>query len=327
MKVLEQNYDVIIVGAGPAGLSAGISVARQNMSCLIISKDLGGQMNFISKLENFPGSIISSGPILAKTLENQYLGFKGEITFDVVEKIDEIEKGLKVKTARTKYKAKAVIVAAGRIPNSLGLENESLFLNRGLHYCAKCDAPYYQRRTVASVGVGIYIIESGILLSRMVSKAYLIFQGSRLAGDKDMIKELEKRENVELIPNSKVKSIGGEGILQEITVINSSGNEKTLRIDGLFIELGSKINLDFVKHLIKLNPKKEIEINKKGETSHPSIFAVGDVTNNPYKHVSTACGDGISIGISAFNYIERMNGRFGIKHDWKKQIGDTVFHT
>ncbi len=322
-----QNYDVIIVGAGPAGLSAGISVARQKISCLIISKDLGGQMNFISKLENFPGSIVSSGPILAKTLENQYLTFNGEITFDdVVEKIDEIEEGLRVKTVRAEYAAKAVIVAAGRIPNNLGLENESMFLNRGLHYCTKCDAPYYQRRTTASVGVGVYLLESGILLSRMTSKTYLIFQGSRLAGDKDMIAELEKRENVELIPNSKIKSLGGQGVLQQITVVDSSGNEKTLDIDGLFIELGSKINLDFVKHLVKLNSKKEIEINRKGETSHPSIFAAGDVTDNPYKHVSTACGDGITVGISAFNYVEKLKGRIGIKNDWKKQIGDTVFH-
>lgn len=322
---MDQNYDIIIVGAGPAGLSAGISVARQKTSCLIISKDLGGQMNFISKLENFPGSIISSGPILAKTLENQYLSFNGEITFDVVEKIDEIKEGLGVKTARTEYVAKAVIIAAGRIPNNLGLENESSFLNRGLHYCTKCDAPYYQKRTVAAVGIGQYIIESGIVLSRMVSKVHLIFQGSRLAGDKNMIAELEKKENVELIPNSKIKSLKGNGFLQQIIVIDSSGNEKTLHIDGLFLELGSKINLDFVKHLVKLNPKKEIEINKKGKTSHPSIFAVGDVTDNPYKHVSTACGDGISVGISAFNYIEKMKGKFGIKNDWKKQIGGTTF--
>lgn len=324
---MAQNYDVIIIGAGPAGLSAGISVARQKISCLIISKDLGGQMNFISKLENFPGSIVSSGPILAKTLENQYLTFNGEITFDdVVEKIDEVEEGLRVKTARSEYAAKAVIVAAGRIPNNLGLENESMFLNRGIHYCTKCDAPYYQRRTTASVGVGVYLLESGILLSRMVSKAYLIFQGSRLAGDKDMIAELEKRENVELIPNSKIRSLEGQGVIRQITVVDSTGNEKTLDIDGLFIELGSKINLDFVKHLVKLNSKKEIEINRKGETSHPSIFAAGDVTNNPYKHVSTACGDGITVGISAFNYVEKLKGRIGIKNDWKKQIGDRVFH-
>lgn len=323
---MTRNYDIIIVGAGPAGLSAGISVARQNISCLIISKDLGGQMNFISKLENFPGSILSNGPILAKTLENQYLSFKGEIIVDVVEKIDEIQDGLRLKTSRGDYQARAVIIAAGRIPNNLGLENEPLFINRGVHYCSKCDAPYYQRRTVAVVGVGSYLLESGFLLSRMVSKVYLIFQGSSLAGNKDMVSELEKKENVELIPNSKIKSLEGNGFLQKITIVNSSEIERSIQIDGLFVEKGSKINLDFVKHLVKLNSKKEIETNKKGETSHPSIFAVGDVTDNPYKHVATACGDGISVGITAFNYIAKIDGKFGIKNDWKKKIGDTEYH-
>ncbi len=320
------DYDVIIVGAGPAGLSAGIYIARQEVSCLIISKDLGGQMNLISKLENFPGTIMSSGPILAKTLENQYLSFKGEIIFDTVEKIDDIVEGVRVKTTRSEYAAKAVVVAAGRVTNNLGLENEVKFANRGLHYCTKCDAPYYQGRTTASVGIGAYLLESGILLSRMVSKEYLIFHGSRLAGDKDMIDELQKRKNVELLPNSKVKSIAGQGVLQQITVSDSSGNEKILQLDGLFVEMGSKINLDFVKHLVKLNSKGEIEISRGGETSHPSIFAVGDVTNIPYKHVATACGDGVVAGLSAFNYVEKIRGKAGIRNDWKKEIGGTVFH-
>jgi len=323
---LQKEFEIIIVGAGPAGLAAGIYVARQNVSCLIISKDLGGQMNLIPKLENYPGTIMSSGQILAKTLETQYLAFKGEITYDTVEKIDEFEDGLKVKTNRSEYTCKAIVLAPGKVPNMLGLENESKYYNKGIHYCTKCDAPFYQGKTTASIGVGAYLLESGILLSRMASKIYLIFKGSKLGGDKELISTIEKNKNIELISQSSVKSISGDSALQQITIIDSSGTEKILDVDGLFIEMGSKINLDFVKHLVKINTKGEIEIESGGMTSHPAIFAAGDATTIPYKQIIVACGDGSNAGLSAFNYIEKLKGKPGIRADWKKQIGGQVFH-
>lgn len=317
---------MIVVGAGPAGLSAGIFIARQRASCLVISKDLGGQLNLIPKLENYPGMMMSSGPLLAKTLENQYLVLGGELTYDTVEKIDETETGLKVKTSRSEYLSKAVVLAPGKVPNNLGLENESQFANKGVHYCTKCDAPFYQGRTTATVGVGGYLLESGILLSRMATKVYVIYKGGGLGGDKDMIEAIKKKENVELVPNTSIKSITGSNSLQQITLLDNSGAEKTINVDGLFIEMGSKINLDFVRHLVQINTKGEIEISDGGKTSHPAIFAAGDATNIPYKQIVAACGDGAAAGLSAFNYIEKLKGRPGIRADWKKTIGDTVFH-
>ena len=321
-----QEYEIIIVGGGPAGLSAGIFIARQKASCLLISKDLGGQLNLIPKLENYPGTIMSSGPLLAKTLESQYLTFNGEMTYDTVERIDETESGLKIKTNRSEYIAKAIVLAPGKVPNNLGVENESVFANKGVHYCTKCDAPFYQNRVTAVVGVGGYLVESGILLSRMASKIYLIYKGGALGGDKDMIASLEKKENVELIPQSSIKSLSGNNSLQSITILDNSGKEKTINIDGLFIEMGSKINLDFVRHLVKINSKGEIEISDGGKTSHPAIFAAGDATSIPYKQIIAACGDGAAAGLSAFNYIEKLKGKPGIRADWKKTIGESVFH-
>ena len=321
-----QEFEIVIVGAGPAGLSAGMYVARQNVSCLIISKDLGGQMNLIPKLENYPGTIMSSGQILAKTLETQYLSFKGEIVYDTVEKIDESEGGFKIKTTRSEYKAKAIVLAPGKVPNMLGVENESEYFNKGIHYCTKCDAPFYQGRITASIGVGSYLVESGLLLSRMASKMYLILKGSKLAGDKDLVATLENNKNIEIITQSSVKSISGNSILQQITIVDSSGAEKVLDVDALFIELGSKINLDYVKHLVKINTKGEIEIESGGMTSHPAIFAAGDATTIPYKQIIVACGDGSNAGLSAFNYVEKLKGKPGIRADWKKQIGGQVFH-
>jgi len=321
-----QEFEIVIVGAGPAGLSAGMYVARQNVSCLVISKDLGGQMNLIPKLENYPGTIMSSGPILAKTLETQYLSFKGEIVYDTVEKIDESEDGFKIKTTRSEYKAKAIVLAPGKVPNMLGVENESEYFNKGIHYCTKCDAPFYQGRTTASIGVGSYLVESGLLLSRMASKMYLILNGSKLAGDKDLVATLENNKNIEIITQSSVKSISGNSILQQITIVDSSGAEKVLDVDALFIEMGSKINLDYVKHLVKINTKGEIEIESGGMTSNPAIFAAGDATTIPYKQIIVACGDGSNAGLLAFNYLEKLKGKPGIRADWKKQIGGQVFH-
>ena len=321
-----QNYEVIIVGAGPAGLSAGIFVARQKASSLVISKDLGGQLNMIPKLENYPGTLMSSGPLLAKTLESQYLAFGGAMTYDTVELIDEDDAGLRVRTGRSEYSAKALVLAPGKVPNNLGVQNESSFANKGVHYCTKCDAPFYQGRVTAAVGVGGYLLESGILLSRMASKVYLVYKGGGLGGDKDMIASIEKKENVQLIPQSSIKSLSGAGTLQSITISDNSGKEQTIQVDGLFVEMGSKINLDFVKQLVKINTKGEIEVTDGGKTSHPAIFAAGDATSIPYKQIISACGDGAAAGLSAFNYVEKLKGRPGIRADWKKTIGDSVFH-
>ncbi len=323
-----EQYEVVVVGAGPAGLSAGIFVARQRAKCMLISKDLGGQLNLIPKLENYPGTIMSSGPLLAKTLENQYLTFGGEMTFDTVQKVEEMEGStdLRIKTVRSEYITKALVLAPGKVPNNLGVENEVQFQNKGVHYCTKCDAPFYQGRTTATVGVGGYLLESGILLSRMASKVYLIYRGGQLGGDKDIIESLKRKNNVELVPNSSVSLVKGGNALQQIQIKDNSGSEKTIDVDGLFIEMGSKINLDFVKHLIKINTKGEIEVTEGGKTTHPAIFAAGDATNIPYKQIVAACGDGAAAGLSAFNYIEKLKGKPGIRSDWKKTIGDTVYH-
>ncbi len=323
-----EEYEVIIVGAGPAGLAAGVFVARQRARCLIVSKDLGGQLNLIPKLENYPGTLMSSGPLLARTLENQYLTFNGEMTYDTVEKIEEVQgsSSLRVRTLRSEYITKAVVLAPGKVPNNLGVENETAYQNKGVHYCTKCDAPFYQGRTTATVGVGGYLLESGVLLARMASKVYLIYRGGQLGGDKDLIESIKKKDNVELVPNSSVVSVSGNSTLKQITIKDNKGDQKTIPVDGLFVEMGSKINLNFVKQLVNINSKGEIEISEGGKTSHPAMFAAGDATNIPYKQIVAACGDGAAAGLSAFNYVEKLKGKPGIRSDWKKTMGDTIFH-
>jgi len=231
-----------------------------------------------------------------------------------------------VKTPRREVRSKALVLALGKIPRELGFGNEKLLINKGLHYCTKCDAPYYQGRVTATVGVGSYLVESALLLSKMANKVYVIYRTAKMAGDKDMIAALERMPNIEHVPNSEIMELRGNGRLQTVMVKDTQGNMRELTVDGLFVEMGSKINVEFVKHLVRTNPKGEIEVNDLCETSHAGIFAAGDATNMPYKQAVIAAGEGAKAGISAYNYLQRLAGKPGIRADWKKQIGPQVYH-
>ncbi len=323
------QYEIIIIGGGIAGLSAAMFASRQGVNTLVISQDLGGQLNLIPKLENYPGIMLTSGELLARTLEQQVLIYGGQIIYDKVESINELEDSLfQVKTSSSDkvYECKALILAIGKVPRELGVENEKRFMNRGVSYCTKCDAPFYQGRVVATTGVGNYLVESALLLSRFAKEVYVIYRTSKMAGDKDMISALEKRDNVKYMPNSEIVGLEGDSNLKAIKVRDSQGNTSIVEAEGLFIEMGSKIYTDFVKHLVKINQRGEIEVNEFCETSHKGIFAAGDATTMPYKQVIVAAGEGAKAGISAYNYLQKLAGKPGIKADWKKSIGPQVYH-
>jgi Thioredoxin reductase len=224
------------------------------------------------------------------------------------------------------YECKALILAIGKVPRELGVENEKRFMNRGLSYCTKCDAPFYQGRVVATTGVGNYLVESALLLSRFAKEVYVIYRTSKMAGDKDMISALEKMDNVKYIPNSEIVGLEGNLNLKAIKVRDNQGNTSIVEVEGLFVEMGSKIYTDFVKHLVKINQRGEIEVNEFCETSHKGIFAAGDATTMPYKQVIVAAGEGAKAGISAYNYLQKLAGKPGIKADWKKSIGPQAYH-
>jgi len=322
------QYEIIVIGGGIAGLSAAMFASRQGVNTLVISQDLGGQLNLIPKLENYPGIILTSGELLARTLEQQVLTYGGRIIYDKVESVNELEDSLfQVKTSGDKvYECKALILAIGKVPRELGVENEKRFMNRGLSYCTKCDAPFYQGRVVATTGVGNYLVESALLLSRFAKEVYVIYRTSKMAGDKDMISALEKMDNVKYIPNSEIVGLEGNLNLKAIKVRDNQGNTSIIDVEGLFVEMGSKIYTDFVKHLVKINQRGEIEVNEFCETSHKGIFAAGDATTMPYKQVIVAAGEGAKAGISAYNYLQKLAGKPGIKADWKKSIGPQVYH-
>lgn len=321
------HHDIIVIGGGVAGLSAALFVARQGSNVLVLSQDLGGQLNLIPKLENYPGIVLTSGELLARTLEQQVLTFGGKVRYERVERVDATtDDGFKVTSNEREYTCKALILALGKVPRELGVEGERRFLGKGLTYATKSEAPFYQGRIVATTGVGNYLVESALLLSRFARKIYVIYRTSKMAGDKEMIEALESKDNIEYVPNSEVIAIDGGERLNSITIRDSSGSTRRLEVDGLFVEMGYKVYLDFVKHLVRLNQRGEVEVNEYCETSYKGIFAAGDATSVPYKQVIVAAGEGAKAGISAYNYLQRLAGKPGIKADWRKSIGAQVYN-
>lgn len=319
------HHDIIVVGGGVAGLSSALFIARQGSDVLVLSQDLGGQLNLIPRLENYPGIILTSGELLARTLEQQVLTFGGKIRYERVERVDAVDDGFRIVSNEREYTCKALILALGKVPRELGVEGERRFLGRGLTYATKSEAPFYQGRVVATTGVGNYLVESALLLSRFARKVYVIYRTSKMAGDKEMIEALERKDNIEYVPNSEVIALDGGERLSSITVKDASGT-KRLEIDGLFVEMGYKVYIDFVKHLVRVNQRGEIEINEYCETSYKGIFAAGDATSVPYKQVIVAAGEGAKAAISAYNYLQRLAGKPGIKADWRKSIGAQVYN-
>ncbi|MEM2919902.1 MAG: NAD(P)/FAD-dependent oxidoreductase [Candidatus Nitrosocaldus sp.] len=319
------HHDIIVVGGGVSGLSAALFIARQGSDVLVLSQDLGGQLNLIPRLENYPGIILTSGELLARTLEQQVLTFGGKVRYERVESVDAMDDGFKVTSNEREYTCKALILALGKVPRELGVEGERRFLGRGLTYATKSEAPFYQGRVVATTGVGNYLVESALLLSRFARKVYVIYRTSKMAGDKEMIEALERKDNIEYVPNSEVTALDGGERLSSITVKDASGT-KRLEVDGLFVEMGYKVYVDFVKHLVRVNQRGEIEVNEYCETSYKGIFAAGDATSVPYKQVIVAAGEGAKAAISAYNYLQRLAGKPGIKADWRKSIGAQVYN-
>ncbi|MEM1941960.1 MAG: NAD(P)/FAD-dependent oxidoreductase [Candidatus Nitrosocaldus sp.] len=319
------HHDIIVVGGGVSGLSAALFIARQGSDVLVLSQDLGGQLNLIPRLENYPGIILTSGELLARTLEQQVLTFGGKVRYERVESVDAMDDGFKVTSNEREYTCKALILALGKVPRELGVEGERRFLGRGLTYATKSEAPFYQGRVVATTGVGNYLVESALLLSRFARKIYVIYRTSKMAGDKEMIEALERKDNIEYVPNSEVTALDGGERLSSITVKDASGT-KRLEVDGLFVEMGYKVYVDFVKHLVRVNQRGEIEVNEYCETSYKGIFAAGDATSVPYKQVIVAAGEGAKAAISAYNHLQRLAGKPGIKADWRKSIGAQVYN-
>ncbi len=309
-------YDVIIVGAGPAGLTAAIYTSRRNMKTLILSKGLSDQVSETPHIENYPGFEKIEGYKLIKKMEDQVRDFKVEIIFEEVVKITPKKDSFFVETVKKNYEGKAIILAFGKIARTLCIPGEAEFTGRGISYCATCDAPLFKNKTVAIIGGGNAALDAALLLSKIAKKVYLIHRRNEFRGFETEVEKIEKKENVECVLNYVAIEFKGDKIIKSVIVENNETKKRReLKVDGVFIEIGSEVKTDFVKGLVKLE-NNYVVINSDCQTSHPGVFAAGDVTNTPFKQIIVAAGEGAKAGLSSYNYLHGIKP--SIVLDWRK---------
>ncbi len=298
-------YELIIIGAGPAGITASIYAARKKMNFIVITKDVGGQTVLSSGIENYTGYQFITGVELANKFREHIESFnillKENETVTFVKKDADI---IIVETDKGKYYAKSVVVASGRVPRKLNVKGEEEFKNRGITYCATCDAPFFAGKDVAVIGGGNSALDAVLQLIKIANKVYLIDIAPKLKADPIMVEKAKNSNIVEIYNNTKVEEIYGDKFVEGIK-ISRDNKIKELSIEGIFIEIGSIAASDFINDVLK-NKDKEIIVNCKCETNIPGIFAAGDVTNVPSKQIIVACGEGAKAVLSAFEYLSKI---------------------
>ena len=299
-------YDVIIIGAGAAGITAAIYAARANLKFEIISKDVGGLTLWSSDIENYTGYHNLNGITLIEKFKEHMADYNIKVKEDTVKKVEKKDNKFLVKTEKDEFETKTVIVCSGSSPRKLNVPGADKYEGKGLAYCATCDGPLFAGRDVAIVGGGDAALDAGnTLLNMGINKIYILNINPELTGtDKALMEKVTKSEKVEVINNASTKEITGDDFVKGIKY-EQEGEEKTLDVQGVFVEIGHVRNVDFIKDLVKINEKNEIIVDKEMATSVKGIFAAGDVNDIPGKQTIIGAGDGAKALLSAFRYISK----------------------
>jgi thioredoxin-disulfide reductase len=305
-------YDLIIIGGGPAGITAGIYAVRQKMKFLLITKNFGGQMaKKAVDIENYPGFEKISGSDLISGFEKHIKGVaRDSIVMDSVREVKKEGDIFSVFTAGSKsFEARTVIVASGAEPRFLEVLGEKEFIGKGVSYCVTCDAPFYTHKTVAVAGGGNAGFEAAISLVTFAQKIYILEYGPQVRANKDNLEKAQKSGKIEIITSCHIKKIEGEKFVNNIVWEDSKTQEiKNLRADGIFVEIGSRPSVSFLGDLVNFNEKKEIVVDHcTSETKTPGLFAAGDVGNSFFKQIIIAAGEGAKAVLSAANFIKKFN--------------------
>lgn len=299
---MTKKYDLIIVGAGPAGLTAAVYAERCILDILILGEIPGGTITEAHKICNFPSEKEIPGMKLAfKMLEHvKSLGVK--IKQEKVQEIKKQKNEFKIKTNKEEYFAKKIILAIGMKKEKLNIKGENEFLGKGVSHCASCDACLFKNKTVAVIGGSNAALTSALLLARHAKKVYIIYRREKFfRAEPTWIKQVEKNKKIKTIFNSNVKEIYGNEKVEGVKLYNS----ENIKIDGIFVEIGSVPDRNFLKQLNLEIEGDYVKVSKKQQTSIEGIYAAGDVTNNPLKQIITACGEGAVAATSAYEEIRK----------------------
>lgn len=299
-------YDIIIIGGGPAGLTAGLYAKRANKSVLIIEKSAyGGQITYSPKVENIPGFLALSGNEFAEKLVEQVLEQGAELEYCEVTKIEDgaIKK---VITEDGVFEGKCVIIATGAKHRTLGLEGEEKFIGEGISFCAVCDGAFYKDKTVAVIGGGNSALQEAILLSDLCKKVYVVQNLDKLTGEEKLQNQLAQKQNVEVILSSLVQSYIGEESLTGISITSQTGEERTLTVDGVFVAIGLVPQNGNFKNVLNLNGYGYADADESCVTATKGIFVAGDCRSKKIRQVATAMADGAVSALAACDYIDSL---------------------
>jgi len=298
-------YDLVIIGAGPAGLAAAVYAARQKINFCVISEDVGGQTKWSSDVENYLGFHLVSGAQLTEKFEEHIKDYKIEMKYESIKEIKKKNSNFGVKTNKGDYEAKTVLIASGKKPRELNVSGEKEFRGRGVTYCATCDAPLFSGKIVAVVGGGNAALDAALLLEKYAKKIYLVTINDAMQGERAMLEKVSKSKKIEVITKSSTKEVKGSKFVKSI-IIETNRKQKELSVEGVFIEIGSIPSVDFDK-LTEKNKWNEIVIHSKeyisNQTSVPGIFAAGDVTDVPEKQIIVAAGEGVKAVLGVFKWL------------------------
>ena len=299
-------YDIIIIGGGPAGLTAALYAKRANKSVLVIEKgSFGGQITYSPKVENIPGFAEVTGNEFAEKLVEQVLEQGAEVECAEVTKIDNSS----VKTVYTddgEFTAKSIIIATGAKHRMLGLENEEKFVGEGISFCAVCDGAFYEGKTVAVIGGGNSALQEALLLSDLAKKVYLIQNLDHLTGETKLAEQLNGKENVEIILSTVVDSILGDDEFKGIVIKNATGKTEQLLLDGMFVAIGLIPQNEPFKDVVNLNNWGYVDSDESCITNSNGIFVAGDCRSKKIRQVTTAAADGAVAALAACEYIDNI---------------------
>lgn len=304
------NYDLIIIGGGPAGITAGIYAARQKLRTLLITKSFGGQIaSKTMAVENYPGFEEISGTELIEKFEKHLRKQKIDIRNDEVIKVEKIGTSLSITTTSKKqFQAMTVIIASGADPRPLEIPGEKEFIGKGLSYCAVCDGALFPKKTVAVIGGGNTAFETAIFLSKIAKKIYILEYNPKVRADRKNQELVQKSGKIEIITNVAVRKIIGDKFIKGLVCEDKkTGKKINLPVEGVFVAIGLQPSSTFARGLVDLNEKDEIMVDfETCQTKTPGLFAAGDCNVGKFKQIVTAVGEGAKAALAAFYHIQKL---------------------
>ena len=306
-------YDTIIIGGGPAGMTAGIYAVRREMKTLLLTKEMGGQIVWASEIENYPGFRKIESFELIERLHSHAKDLGVEVKSEEVKSVINENDEFIVKTNQGEYRSKTAILTMGLSPRRLAIPGEEGFTGRGVSYCATCDGPLFRDKIVAVVGGGNSALDAAEILSKIAKQVYLIHRRQEFRGFESLVREVKSKENIELVLDSQIKEIQGSDFVESIIEENiNDKKERKIELNGVFVEVGRIAHTDLVSELTDRDKKNQIIINEKGATKTPGLFAAGDVTPVPFKQITIANGQATIAALAAYEYLQQKEGKESI---------------